>query len=92
MTVTEFSGDLIFDAAARHWPEREFGWQWRLGDLLDAVRDQIEEDFMADRADDGGSDDDLEDVLADLRMAIYEVDSAASSLRRFVRDKKLATP
>lgn len=86
MTVTEFSGDLIFDAAARHWPEREFGWQWRLGDLLAAVRDQIEEDVMADRAEEDG--DELEDVICDLRSAIDEIDSAASSLRRAAKAVK----
>lgn len=73
MTVTEFCGDPIFDAAARHWPEREHGWQGRLSDLLDAVRASLDED-------------EIDDML-ELRDAVDEVDSAASALRRFVRDR-----
>lgn len=83
MTVTEFCGDPIFDAAARYWPEREHGWQGRLSDLLDAVRDSLAADVKADMLDK----DEVDDVLSALRDAVDEVDSAASSLRRFVRDR-----
>lgn len=87
MTVTEFNRDVIFDAAARHWPEREFGWQWRLGDLLAAVRAEITEEVMFDRSEEGGG---LDGVINDLRSAIDEIDSAASSLRRSAREIKAA--
>jgi len=76
MTVTEFCGDPIFEAAARHWPEREHGWQGRLSDLLDAVRDSLEEGIGKPSEDD----DEVDDLIADLRDAIDEIQSAASTL------------
>lgn len=78
MTVTEFCGDPIFEAAARHWPEREHGWQGRLSDLLDAVRDSLEAKISTE----GG--------LRELSDAVYDIENASYILRRFLNDRREA--
>jgi hypothetical protein len=49
MSITEFQGDPVYDLIAKHWPERNDGWQMRIGDLVREMHD--EEMLVADVGD-----------------------------------------
>lgn len=40
MSDTEFQGDLVYDLIAKHWPERNDGWQMRISDMLREMHDE----------------------------------------------------